>query len=220
MPSLLEKNTGELFGHIERMRSYYSFFQIDIADGDFVPNRTLQPEDIGAYLRTNSPPVKDLVFDIHLMVRDYASYMQRILRLRLLLPVRCVLVHFGAHLHEEDTKKAPFPVGLVLNPGDEIDDVVKNYSSLDIFPEIQLMTVEPGFQGSPFIGQSLNKIEQLRNNNYRNEILIDGAVNPETASIMSRLPCKPDTICPGSYLTRAPDLARAAKTLAAITEEA
>lgn len=32
------------------------------------------------------------------------------------------------------------------------------------------MSVNPGAQGNPFIKESLQKIEQLRNANYRNKI--------------------------------------------------
>jgi pentose-5-phosphate-3-epimerase len=68
------------------------------------------------------------------------------------------------------------------------------------------MSVNPGFQGSPFLPEMLNKIEQLRNIGYRKEIFLDGAVNEKTISVILSKKYRPDFICPGSYLTKAKDL--------------
>ncbi len=67
------------------------------------------------------------------------------------------------------------------------------------------MSIHPGPQGSPFIPQTLNKIDQLRQKNYRKKILLDGAVNQKTLPQILNKKNKPDVLCIGSFLTKAED---------------
>ena len=60
-------------------------------------------------------------------------------------------------------------------------------------------------EGKPFILEALNKIEQLRQLNYRKKIFLDGAVNDKTLPYINSLKYKPDYICPGSFLAKCSD---------------
>ena len=66
-----------------------------------------------------------------------------------------------------------FGVALDLEDGVNIN-VVKKY------PLIQIMTIDLGFQGSPFQPEALAKITTLRQNQYSGQIVIDGGVNDQT----------------------------------------
>ena len=46
VPSILEKNAPSLFYQINKLSTYFKRFQIDIADEIFVPNRTVQIDEI------------------------------------------------------------------------------------------------------------------------------------------------------------------------------
>ena len=65
------------------------------------------------------------------------------------------------------------------------------------------MAIYPGAQGSAFMPETLQKIEQLRNANYRSSIFLDGAVNGETLPVILGKKYQPDFVCPGSYFSRA-----------------
>lgn len=189
---------------INRLSPFYYYFQIDIGDGIYVTNRTVQIEEIiKGYKKINN--FNKLVFDFHLMVKDYESDIIKLEKLKLLLNIKNVFIHFDLHPEYSIlTSKYSFPIGLTLNPQDKVNDLATRYTLHDI-PAIQIMSVVPGAQGNPFIEETLNKIEQLRVLGYRSKIFLDGAVNDKTLPIINSKKYKPDVICPGSFLAKSPD---------------
>jgi pentose-5-phosphate-3-epimerase len=103
-------------------------------------------------------------------------------------------------LFENNTEN--FSIGLVLDPEDTISDLRLKYN-LNSISCIQIMSVVPGFQGKPFIKEVLQKIEQLKSDNYRGEIFIDGGINEETLPLILEQKEHPDHLCVGSYLAKA-----------------
>ena len=103
------------------------------------------------------------------------------------------------------TTNYSLPIGLTLNPQDQVDDLARQYNLKEI-PFIQIMSVVPGVQGNPFIPDVLNKIEQLRGIGYGKEIFLDGAVNEKTIPVILAKKYQPDFICPGSFLTKTKSL--------------
>ena len=205
IPSILEKDASSLFYQINKLSPYFKRFQIDIADGIFVPNKTVQIDEIKDVLNKDSL-YKDCLFDFHLMVKDYESEIKKLEKLKNLINIKNVFVHADLHPNYELlTTNYPLSIGLVLNPQDQVSDLTSHYA-LDTIPCLQIMSVVPGFQGSPFIPETLNKIEQLRVLGYKSNIFIDGAVNDKTLPFINKQRFKPDFICPGSYLTKAKDL--------------
>lgn len=200
VPAPLETILQTFEIQIKRLSVYYPRFQIDIADGVFVPNTTIQISDI-FHLHTLAKP--ETVYDFHLMVKEPVAHIEMIKKLQG-ITLGCVFIHKSVFPdHSLITSHYPlFKFGLVLNPKDEVGEITDEL--IRSLPAIQVMTVNPGFQGSPFIEDSLTKIEQLRKRGYRGEILIDGSVNEKTIpTILSKL-YKPDILGVGSYLTRAP----------------
>ena len=205
VPSILEKNPQDLFYQINKLSPYFKRFQIDIADGIFVPNKTVQIEEL---FNMKTVFNKDsLFFDFHLMVKDYKTEIKKIEKLIKLIKVNLILIHFSVILDFgfQISDFSSIPIGLVLNPQDQVDYLSTHYS-LNTIPYLQIMSVNPGFQGSPFLPETLNKIEQLRDMDYRKEIFLDGAVNEKTISVILSKRYQPDFICPGSYLTKTNNL--------------
>jgi len=209
IPSILEKDVSSLFYQINRLSPYFKRFQIDIADGVFVPNRIVQVEDINDYFekQSNYETMKQLFFDFHLMVKDYKSDIKKIEALSKIINLKYIFIHFSAisDFGFRISDLSTLPIGLTLNPQDQVSDLTNHYA-LNNIPFIQIMSVVPGYQGSPFVPDVLNKIEQLRSLGYRKEIFLDGAVNGETLPIILAKKNQPDFICPGSYLTKAKTL--------------
>ena len=220
VPSILEKNSQDLFFQIDRLSKYFSRFQIDIADGIFVPNKTVQIEDIVDCFSSYSlfPIPYSLTFDFHLMVKDYEKEIEKLEKLRNFIKINLILIHYSVFPKPYPLNPNPysFPIGLTLNPRDQVDDLTSHYNLKQI-PSIQIMSVVPGLQGNPFLPETLKKIEQLSVLGYRNKIFLDGAVNDKTLPIINKLKYKPDVICPGSYLTKAKDLKKNVEYLNKLT---
>ncbi len=68
------------------------------------------------------------------------------------------------------------------------------------FQEIQLMTVEIGYQGSEFLSEVLYRVEWLRENGYDGLISIDGGVDLRTAEIIKNFDI--DRVSVGSYFSK------------------
>lgn len=213
IPSLVEKTPEDLFSVIQKLSPYYQQFQVDIEDGIYIPNKTLSVSDIQRYLLNNTPP-KNLIYDFHLMVKEYENEIERIDTLKDTLTIQSILVHTSLQPdYQMLCKKYPsFTFGLVINPQEEVDIIASQYN-LNIIPIIQIMTVTPGPQGQHLIPEALQKIEQLRKMGFRNKVYLDGAINEKTIPTITSLKYKPDVLCPGSFLTRTNELEEHVKYL-------
>jgi pentose-5-phosphate-3-epimerase len=201
VPALLEQQVDLQKMQLLNLSKHYSRFQVDIADNTLVPNTTTQID--GLLHSSFFNLVSHVIFDFHLMVSDPKKHIEMIKS----LPkkrVGIILIHKSVFPdYSLITNRYPlFRFGLVLNPE---DDVMALSDALIIsLPAIQIMTIKPGFQGSPFVEESLNKIEQLRKRGFKKEILIDGSVNDKTLPIILSLQYKPDILSVGSFLTKSP----------------
>jgi len=205
-PSMPLPTMVALAANINKLSPFYSYFQIDIGDGIFVSNRTVQINDIiKNYDQFHK--YQALIFDFHLMVSDFEKDIFKLNQLKKLINIKNIFIHFSAikNFKLKIENLSSLPIGLTLNPEDQVDDLVNRYNLKQI-QVMQIMSVVPGVQGNPFLPDTLKKIEQLRLLGYKNKIFLDGAVNDKTLPIINRLKYKPDVICPGSYLTKAKDL--------------
>ncbi len=202
IPSLVEKIPEDLFAVMQKLSPYYQQFQVDIEDGIYIPNKTLSVSDIQRYLLNRTAP-KNLVYDFHLMVKEYEKEIEKIDILKKILNIQSILVHTSLRPdYQMLCKKYPsFAFGLVINPREDVGVVASQYD-LNTISIIQIMTVTPGPQGQPFIPEALQKIEQLRKMGFRSKIYLDGAINEKTIPIITSLKYKPDVLCPGSYLAK------------------
>jgi len=205
-PSILETKAKDYLRQIERLSPYVQYFQIDIIDGVYQNKKTAGIDEVIFSLeQLDEEMTKKLFFDFHLMVKDYEKHLKKILTINKNIVVKNIFIHYDLYPNLIDlASKYPFPIGLVLNPQDQIKDFACHYNLLDL-PTVQIMSVIPGAQGNPFIPDTLNKIEQLRDMDYRNNIYLDGGINEKTLPVIYAKKYKPDVVCPGSFLTKCPD---------------
>ena len=200
VPALLETIIQTFEINVKRLVPFYSRFQVDITDGVFVPNKTIQITDI-ANLHSLAHP--ETIFDFHLMVNEPIKYIEEIKALHG-ITLGTILIHKSV-FPSYPLIPNPYSLikfGLVLSPEDTVESIESGL--LMQLPAIQIMTVSPGFQGSPFVENTLIKIEQLRKAGFKGEILIDGAVNEKTIATVLARHYKPDVLGVGSYLTKSP----------------
>lgn len=196
-PSILETDIQELSNDLTRLTPHFDYLQIDIADGIFVPNKTIQIGDIKTLMEFPEWDLAYLQFEFHLMVQDYATPLRELEDIPDIY-IRNVFIQLKAlqHTFDELSDHTPFDVGVVLNPEETVED---SWGQVKDFASIQLMTVQPGQQGNPFLPEVLDKITQLREKGYEGEIVLDGAINEENLRTVMQKPHQPDAVCPGSY---------------------
>lgn len=153
--------------------------QIDVMDGQFVPNLCFGPGIVAAIR-----PLVKLKLDIHLMIDEPERYLEEFAQ----AGADRLIVHQEActHLHRTLLKISNLGIeaGVTINPGTSIEAIEE---VLDIVDIVQIMTVNPGFGGQSFIYSQLNKIrrlkEILRQRGREIPIGVDGGVNSTTAPL-------------------------------------
>lgn len=198
-PSVLENNINSFWQQLKNLSPHFAYFQIDIADGKFVPNKTIQVNDIISTIKQcSNVTIEKISCEFHLMVEDYLTEIEKLRKLSQFMKIKKILIHLKVFKYSKflipDSK---FEIGLVLSPEDEIKI---NWPIIKKFPTIQIMSVNPGFQGTPFLPQTLAKINELRTLGFKGTISLDGAINDKTLPIILKNRYQPDILFPGSYL--------------------
>lgn len=180
-PSLLSANFASLGAAAQEAQAAgVQAVQIDVMDGQFVPNLCFGPGIIAA-LR----PLVKLKLDVHLMISEPGRYLEEFAK----AGADRLIVHQEActHLHRTILKIAELGIeaGVTINPGTSIEAIEE---VLDLVDLVQIMTVNPGFGGQSFISSQLNKIRRLKkilSQRGRNvAIAVDGGINPQTAPLV------------------------------------
>lgn len=159
------------------------YFHIDVMDGEFVENNTL---DLMLTCSEYIKQISNLPLDVHLMVKDVKSYIQSYL----ILEPSIITFHLEACKNKKEVfelieliKNNNCKVGISIKPNTSIEEVK------EFLPYIHLclvMTVEPGKGGQKLIDFTINKIADLRNyiddNNLETFIEADGGINLENVN--------------------------------------
>lgn len=174
VPAILVKTPEELYEKIREVEQFVNRIQVDIMDGKFVPNTTVQPEQIKK-IKT------DKILEAHLMVEDCEKYVNDFLN----LDFDVIIIHVEAY---KDVKKIikivksrNKKIGLAINPPTSIETVKKFLNDVDL---ILFMTVNPGFGGQGFIPEVLPKIKELREISDI-DIEVDGGIKLGTIGLVA-----------------------------------
>lgn len=224
IPAILAKSYEEFESMVRKIEPYSELVHLDIADGEFVPNKTIDGYEELQRINTN------LNFEVHLMVKNPESIIDRWLKTK---AVR-YLVHY------ESTGELDFLINQVRQNGKELACVLNpqtDYSALEPYidpvrsrardrvasPEdrgaatsngidlVQFMTVDPGFYGSPFLPEVLEKIRNFHSR-YPNKIIqVDGGINPETIKLVEEVGASRAAV--GSYIFKSDNIEKALKEL-------
>ena len=154
-PSILSANFSCLGTDIEAVeRGGADILHVDVMDGHFVPNITIGLPVVKSLAASTHIPI-----DTHLMISEPGRYAEQFVE----AGAKMVSVHVeaDAHLHRTiaSIRGAGALAGVVLNPATPVVSVEEALWFVDY---VLVMSVNPGFGGQKFIGQSLEKVRRLR----------------------------------------------------------
>lgn len=168
------------------------YLHLDIMDGHFVKNKTLEFEQLKEVISLKKP------LDVHLMVEDVIKYIDDYEKLK----PDFITIHYEVNQDVKQVinyiKEKNIKVGLSIKPSTNITEIINLLPLLDL---ILVMSVEPGYGSQEFIMESIAKIDQLYDlrlkNKYQYLISVDGGINERTIQFVR----KSDIIVIGSYIT-------------------
>ena len=176
-PSILSADFNNLGKDIQMInQSEADYIHFDVMDGVFVPNISF---GIPVIEHVNKIATKPL--DVHLMIVDPDKFIEPFVK----AGATILTVHYEAcpHLHRtiQLIKSYGAKASVCLNPHTPISVLEDIISDLDM---VLLMSVNPGFGGQAFIGNTYNKVKLLKEliekKNPKCLIEVDGGVNNET----------------------------------------
>lgn len=191
-----------------QVEDFVDYVQFDFMDGHFVPSRSVTDKDLA------SIPLK-FKWEAHLMVENPADSFASFKK----LGASRVTFHYEATNSPDEVirqaRQLNLGVGMALNPDTPVSSILPFVSKVD---NILFMTVVPGFYGSKFLPQVMEKIASLRRLYPTFNIGVDGGINANNIALVARTGV--DDICVGSAIFLQPSPVESYRCLRSLAEEA
>ena len=201
--SILDCDFNNLEYEINRVNNSNSdLIHIDIMDGKFVPNNTLEKFDMNKISKYS-----DKNFDVHLMVENPIDYITSFIT-PLTDYISIHLESKGIDQSLKSIKENGIKCGLAINPDTEIQ---KLYPFLEIIDMVIIMSVFPGKGGQKFIDSTFSRVESLRNYDNNIDISVDGGVESSNSKIL--ISKGASILVSGSYLMKSKDINNSIKNM-------
>lgn len=216
IPSLIAKNQSELDALLAKMagiqlsKGTQQLMQLDIMDGIFVPNTSL---NFSFSLRKSLSKIQKTKFEAHLMVAEPEKWIEMLMHSGNSGRITAILFHIESCIAKEKSKikekdkitdkgntdsakidsakvikiirlirNNGKKAGIAINPETPASEAIRFIRDID---EVLIMTVTPGFYGSVFLPETLNKVRQIRSINSKINIEVDGSINDKTIKTAS-----------------------------------
>jgi ribulose-phosphate 3-epimerase len=207
VPAVLTEDPGALETMVRQAESFTSYVQFDIMDGRFVPSRSITAEHL-ATLSTK------LDWEAHLMVEGPEDYLEDFQH----AGASRVVFHYEAASSPREVishaRELGLGVGLAVNPETQVSAILPLASEVD---SVLLLTVNPGFYGSQFIPEALEKVVELRRAQPKVEIGVDGGIKENNIAQIAQVGV--DVIYVGSAIFLQPQPDESFRRLVALAEE-
>jgi ribulose-phosphate 3-epimerase len=164
--------------------------QVDISDGLFEPNKTIQINELDIL----SPA---FTWEVHLMVQNPRDYLLD----AKIAGFSVAIVHFEAMQPEsiseivEEIRNYKLVPVVALNPETPVESI---FPYLQLFEYIQLMSIHPGFQGTKFLEETYDRVRKMKNHSKNVIIEVDGGIKLNNARKLRD--CGADLLVVGSGL--------------------
>ncbi len=208
IPAILTSEPEALRTMVSQAEGFARYVQLDIMDGRFVPSHSITDRD----LATVAINVK---WEVHLMVENPADSFASFKK----LGASKVIFHYEASPSPKEVislaRQLSLEVGLALNPDTPVSSILPLINKVD---SVLFMTVHPGFYGSKFQPQVMDKIAEFRRSYPTFKIGVDGGINETNIAMMASSGV--DDICVGSAIFLRPSPAESYRHLQALAEDA
>ncbi|MFB0565074.1 MAG: ribulose-phosphate 3-epimerase [Candidatus Aminicenantaceae bacterium] len=188
IPAVIADSQEKLDEIFSKIMDSAHLLQLDVMDGKFVPNKSL---DFNFRL-----PEKKYQFEAHLMVENPEEWIERNWQ-----KVDTLIAHFESVKSPQEVinsvKNKRKKMAFALNPETDTDQIKDYVYDLD---QVLIMTVHPGFYGSPFLPETLEKVARLRKLKPDLDIEVDGGIKPDTIGQADKAGA--NMFVSGSYLIR------------------
>jgi len=188
VPAILTDDPEALELMVRQSEGFTDYVQFDIMDGRFVPSKSITHEHLA------SLPMK-LRWEAHLMAEEPENYLEDFQR----AGAAGIVFHYEATSSPLDVisqvRTLGLQVGLAINPETPVTLISSLVNEVD---RILLLTVNPGFYGSPFLPDVLDKIPEIRRIRPQIEIGIDGGIKESNIAEVAQRGV--DSICVGSAI--------------------
>lgn len=197
LPSILASSQQQLDLEMQKVVEQSQTFHIDIADGRFVDNTSMNFE-------FDLPRAQS--YEAHLMVKEPLKYVKKHID---------VFDRFNVHTESvtEPGKLLRYlkthgkEAGVAIKPSTDLDAI----SEIRRFDLIQVMTVKPGEYGSEFHQEMIDRIRELRRRHPEASIEVDGHVTPENIQQLEEAGA--DMFVSGSYIQESSNPSKAIESL-------
>jgi ribulose-phosphate 3-epimerase len=177
---------------VRQTETFTNYAQFDIMDGQFVPSHSVSWEQLAAISMK-------LSWETHFMALHPEEYVKNFQQ----AGAQRFIFHYEATPSPQEVvslaRNLGLEVGLAVNPETPVSVILPLVGKVD---SILFLSVHPGFYGSPFIPEVLDKITELRSARPDMEMGIDGGVKEGNIAQVARSGV--DVIYVGSAIFRQP----------------
>ncbi len=176
VPSILSADFTKLGDQVlEAEAAGADRLQIDVMDGQFVPNISMGPLVVAAVRRVTTLPI-----EVHLMIlspeRFIANFIEAGASLIQVQPESTRALYRTLMAINDSGLRS----GVAISPATPLESL---FEILPAITQVNIMSVEPGFGGQQFIVTSQDKIRRLRQMAPSLEIEVDGGIDERTAPL-------------------------------------
>lgn len=168
IPAIITNTQKELDESLKRVEGFVDTVQLDVIDGMFADNLSMNFDfDLSG---------SDLNSEAHLMIKNPRPWIEKNGE-----SVDTILLHLESCTHPDEViqyvKKTGKKTGIAIVPETPVNAIVRYLDSID---QVLIMTVIPGYYGSTFLPDTVDKIQELRAIDADIDIEVDGGITPDT----------------------------------------
>ncbi len=207
VPAILTDSPNALETMVRQAETFATYVQFDIMDGRFVPSRSITWQHLASL-------AMKLEWEAHLMVEQPEDCLGNFRK----AGAQKVIFHYEATASPQAVislaRSLGLEVGLAVNPETPISAIIPLVGEVD---SVLFLSVDPGFYGSQFKPEVLDKIIQFRRLQPGKETGIDGGIKEANIARVARSGV--DTIYVGSAIFLQPQPGESFSHLTALAGE-